>query len=148
MGMRGLVHKYACVFALGTHSEVYSLGSTVVQVLQLRERISELEDDVEKEGNQVKAVFMLREVLLVAHGQVRHVCVASGAPLSLLSLLLLLSYLLLPSTATVVYRVRCCVLGVGVFCWCHTVVQIMRWALGTWKRNSDAIRNDDSGEYR
>ena len=40
------------------------------QTLQLRERIAELEDDVEKEGNQVKAVFMLREVLLVAHGQV------------------------------------------------------------------------------
>jgi hypothetical protein len=68
---------------------VYCLGSTVVQVLQLRERISELEDDVEKEGNQVKAVFMLREVLLVAHGQVRHV--SCGAPLSPL---LLPSYLL------------------------------------------------------
>ena len=74
-----MVHKYACLFALGTHSTVYSLGSTVVQVLQLRERISELEDDVEKEGNQVKAVFMLREVLLVAHGQVRHVCVCLAA---------------------------------------------------------------------
>ena len=95
---------------------MYCVGSIAVQVLQLRERISELEDAVEKEGNQVKAVFMLREVLLVAHGQVRHVCVACGAPLSLL---LLLSYLLLPSTVVTLSVVRCCM---HAGCWCFLSV--------------------------
>ena len=38
-------------------------------ILELRQRVMELEDDVETEGQQLKAVFMLRELALGTYVQ-------------------------------------------------------------------------------